>query len=164
MTVLESGRLCFIELFICEALEPPAFNGHQLTDTASVPYAVPILCRKREHGFVRFFHTPSLLPYRFSVGGEYGSWLVLVIHHDDTGVFTSVVADTGILSCGDASGVVGNDRIGVHVYEVQSSFAAPSTCACGLGAGNSAWIIDTLTLRSGDELLEIFRIAAFERK
>mgnify|MGYP006392174869 CR=1 FL=1 len=54
--------------------------------------------------------------------------------------------------------------IGVHVYEVQSCFTAPSTGASALSAGTSAWIVDTLTLRSGKELLEIFRIAAVERK
>ena len=68
--VFKTGGLCFIELFIGKALQSPALNRHELSYSAFVPYAVPILRRNSEHRLIRFFDSTSLLTDFFSVGSE----------------------------------------------------------------------------------------------
>lgn len=82
-----------------------------------------ILCGYREHGFIRLFYTATLLTDSFSVGCQYCSRCVF---DKNRRVFTSVIAYSGILSCGYASGNIGNDRIGVHIDKIQSGFTAPT--------------------------------------
>ena len=74
-----------------------------------------ILCGYREHGFIRLFHTATLLTDSFSVGCQYCSRCVF---DKNRRVFTSVIAY--------ASGNIGNDRVGVHIDKIQSGFAAPT--------------------------------------
>ena len=63
-----------VELFISKALKPPAFNRHELSDPASVPYAMPILRCDGKHLFLRLFESSALLPYGISVGIDHCSW------------------------------------------------------------------------------------------
>ena len=65
----------------------------------------------------------TLLTDSFSVGCQYCSRCVF---DKNRRVFTSVIAYSGILSCGYASGNIGNDRIGVHIDKIQSGFTAPT--------------------------------------
>ena len=75
-----------------------------------------------------------------------------------------MLADTGILPGGDASGNVGNDGIGIHVNEIQTCLAAPASAGRRLGAGYSVGIVNPLPLGAADKLPEMRRIAAAERK
>lgn len=95
----------------------------KFADSSFMVDSVLILCGYREHGFIRFFHTAALLTDSFSVGCQYCSRCVF---DKNRRVFTPVIAYSGILSCGYASGNIGNDRIGVHIYKIQSGFTAPT--------------------------------------
>ena len=161
VTVLQSASGRPIELFIGISLQTPAFNGHQLSDSASVQDSVSVLSGDRKHRLVRLLDPSALLTHLFSVGCEDRSRRVLNQHG---GVFASVFADAGILTGGDASGNVGNDGIGIHVYEIQTCFAAPAAAGRCLSAGYSVGIINPLALGAADKLPEMRRIAAADRK
>ena len=77
--------------------------------------SVLILCGYREHGFVWFFHTATLLTDSFSVGCQYCSRRIF---DKNRRVFASVIAYSGILPCGYTSGNISNDRIGVHIDKI----------------------------------------------
>lgn len=161
-----------------------------------MPHTVPILSCNREHRLVWLFHSEPLLTDFLSVGREDRSWLIC---NKDSRMLASVIADSAVLPCRNASGMVGNNGISIHINEIQSCFAAPRRrklrisrfrltakssftplfllspkslttfrgprCASGcLRTGYSAWRVDSCSLRSGDKLLKIFRIAAGERK
>ena len=122
---------------------------------------VSVRRRQRKHRLVRLFHTPPVLPYLLFARRNDSSRRIF---HKDARIYTFMVAYAGIVPSDQAAGVFRNRGIGIHIDEVQSRFAAPATRSGTLGAGYSAWIVDALSLRSGDEFFKIFRIAASERK
>ena len=150
-----------IELFVGEALQPPAFSRSQLSDSAPVVDTVPVLSGQGEHGFLRFLHSSSVLTGLFPVGTENGSG---AFFYQYTGMLPTVLADTGILPCRHTSGGIRDLGIGIQVYEVQPCFSTPSSGSGGLGAGDSADIVNPLSLGTWDKLLKIRAIAAGERK
>ena len=150
-----------IELFVGEALQAPAFSRGQLSDSASVVDTVPVLGGKGEHGFLRFLHSSSVLTGLFPVGTENGSG---AFFYQYTGMLPTVLADTGILPCRHASGDICDLGIGIQVYKVQPCFSTPSSGSGGLGAGDSADIVNPLSLGTWDKLLKSRAIAAGKRK
>lgn len=126
-----------------------------------MPHTVPVLCGDSKHRLVGFFDSSAFLPDRFSVGGEDGSWSILDQY---SGMLTTSVADTRILPCGYAPCIFGYHGIGVHVDKIKTCFTAPTSATCTLSAGYSVCFVDPLTLRSGNDLDEIFCIAEGERK
>lgn len=150
-----------IELFVGEALQAPAFSRGQLSDSAPVVDTVPVLGGQGEHGFLRLLHPSSVLTGLFPVGTENCSGAFL---HQHPGMLPSMLADTGILPCRHAAGGIRDLGIGIKVYEVQPCFSTPSSGSGGLGAGDSADIVNPLSLGARDKLLKIRAIATAERK
>ena len=136
-----------MELFVCEALEAPAFNGHQPSDHTEPPDTVLVLGGKGEHRFPGIFDPSALLTDCISVWRQDGSRS----HHENTGAFSPVLADTGILPCGDASGMSGEFRVRVKIDKHRLGGAAGQRVRHVLShaspAAVDAWIgdIDAVT-------------------
>ena len=122
-TVFQSGCLCFIELFIGKALQAPALNGHELSDSAFMPDTVPVLRCYGEHRLIGFFDSAPLLTNFFSVGRKDRSRF---IRHKDSRMLASVIADSTVLPRCNASGSIGDDGIGIHINKIQTCFTAPT--------------------------------------
>ena len=156
VTVCVDAGGSLIELFVGEALQAPAFSRGQLSDSALVVNTVSVLGGQGKHGFLRFLHSSSVLTGLFPFGTENCSGAFL---HQHPGMLPTVLADTGILPCRHTSGGIRDLGIGIQVYEVQSCFSTPSSGSGGLGAGDSADIVNPLSLGAWDKLLKIRAIA-----
>ena len=88
-----------------------------------MPDAVPVLSSNRKHRLIGFFDASALLTDFFSVGCEDRSRL---IRYKNGGMLASVIADSAVLSCRNASGGIGNNGIGIHINEIQSRFSTPT--------------------------------------
>lgn len=150
-----------MKLLIGAALQPPALDRHELSDSSSVDHAMPVLSGEREHRFVRFFDSSAVLPHRLLVRGKNRPRRIL---DQNGGVLAAVMTHAGILPGGDAAGDLGDLRIGVHINEIKTGFAAPAATGCRLGAGHAVRVIDPLTLCAADQLPQMRRMAASERK
>ena len=88
-----------------------------------MPDAVPVLSSNRKHRLIRFFDASALLTDFFSVGSEDRSRFIC---DKDSRMFPFAIADSAVLPCCNAPGMVGNNGIGIHINEIQSCFAAPT--------------------------------------
>ena len=103
---------------------------------------MPILGSEGEHGFFLILNSSSLLSDGIPVGGKDSSGS----HHENTGAFCLVLSDTGIDSCGDASGILRDLRFHIQVDEYRLGGTAsqgvgdfvthPSATAVNAGIGN----------------------------
>ena len=83
---------------------------------------------------------------------------------DDAGVLTSVVAYARILTCGDTAGFVGDERVRVHIDEIESRLGSPTAAVRRKGYVCSVRSVDPLSLSAGNDLPRSFSIAFGERK
>ena len=79
--------------------------------------AVPVLCGQRKHRFVRFLHASASLSDFLTVGSQKSSRAVC--QFQNTGMFTAMVADAGILSCRNTACKLRDLRFRIHIHEVQ---------------------------------------------
>ena len=115
----ETCGLCFVELLVRKSLQSPTLNGHEFSDLIVIRYTVQVLSCQRKHGFFGILHSSALLTDAFSVGSEDCSWSFFCLFQD-SGMLTSAVADTCILSGSDATGKLGDLGFGIHIDKINT--------------------------------------------
>ena len=147
-------------MLIRKTLKPKTLDRHKPADDTDPPDTVSVLCGEGEHGFFFVFDPASLLSDGIAVRGKDGSGS----HHEDTGSFCFVLADTGIDPCGDASGILRDLRLHIQVDEyrlggtasqgVGDFVAHPSATAvdAGIGSVDAVTWVGHLIARLGQHL------------
>ena len=115
----ETCGLCFVELLVRESLQSPALNRHELSDLVVIRYTVQVLRSERKHGFFGILHSSALLSDAFTVGSEDCSWSFFSLFQN-SGMLTSAVADTCILSGSNATGKLGDLGFGIHIDKINT--------------------------------------------
>ena len=160
LAVLQTDGDSFVELLIRKTLKPKTLDRHKPADDTDPPDTVSVLCGEGEHGFFFVFDPASLLSDGIPLRGKDGSGS----HHEDTGSFCFVLADTGIDPCGDASGILRDLRFHIQVDEyrlggtagqgVGDFVAHPSATAvdAGIGGVDAVTGVGHLITRLGQHL------------
>lgn len=140
MPVRKPGGLHLIELLIGKSLQPPALNGHQLSDSAVMHNAVPVLRSDGEHRLTRLFHPPAVLTDSFPIRRQDRSRNIL---HEYAGVSSFVVSHAGIVPGNQAPRFISDSGFRIQVNEIQPCFAAPAARSCTLRTGYAVGAVDS---------------------